>query len=198
MFSGSQSPGRRDATYSFLLIFLTVSVDVPSGDQQTIIATIILRKIPIEGGAPPLARPAIHSFIYSANQPILVSVVFIISRVHSQPLPRHTMTVLSKPLAYLTTTSLGVLTLLTGTLTAISHSTTASLRKARFVIHLGCYVGALAVCSWLGVVYSVLLTIVGQVRPFFSLWVTAADERMGRDSTSTTLPHGRSTTFARL
>ncbi|GHJ88009.1 hypothetical protein NliqN6_4411 [Naganishia liquefaciens] len=72
------------------------------------------------------------------------------------------MTVLSKPLAYITTTSLSVLTLLTGTCAAISHSTAPALRKARFVVHLGCYVGALAVCSWLGVVYSVLLTIVGQ------------------------------------
>jgi hypothetical protein len=81
------------------------------------------------------------------------------------------MTILSKPLAIITTTSAGVLTLLTAAVASVSLSTRPALRKARFVIHLGFYVGTLAVCSWLGVVYSVLLSLVGQVRilpSFFS------------------------------
>ncbi|KAJ9097780.1 hypothetical protein QFC20_006126 [Naganishia adeliensis] len=72
------------------------------------------------------------------------------------------MNVLSKPLALITTTTISVVSLLTAAAAGISLSTKPGLRKARFVLHLGVYVGTLAVCSVLGVVYSVLLTLVGQ------------------------------------
>lgn len=73
------------------------------------------------------------------------------------------MNVLSKPLALITTTTISVVSLLTAAAAGISLSTRPGLRKARFVLHLGVYVGTLAVCSVLGVVYSVLLTLIGQV-----------------------------------
>lgn len=81
------------------------------------------------------------------------------SSSHSPP----TMNVLSKPLALITTTTISVVSLLTAAAAGISLSTRPGLRKARFVLHLGVYVGTLAVCSVLGVVYSVLLTLIGQV-----------------------------------
>lgn len=73
--------------------------------------------------------------------------------------------ILSKPLALITTTTVSVLTVLTALAAGVSYSTRPALRKARFVLHLGAYVGTLAVCSVLGVVYSVLLSLVGQVSP---------------------------------
>lgn len=70
---------------------------------------------------------------------------------------------LSKPLALITTTTVSLVSLATAAMASISLSTGARWRKARFALHLGFYVGTLALCSCLGVVYSVLLSLVGQV-----------------------------------
>lgn len=56
-----------------------------------------------------------------------------------------------KPLTYLTTAAVSFLGIM---------STTS--QKARYYFHLGIYVTTLATCSVLGVVYSLLLTVVGQ------------------------------------
>ncbi|KAJ9091800.1 hypothetical protein QFC21_007103 [Naganishia friedmannii] len=69
---------------------------------------------------------------------------------------------LSKPLALITTTTVSVLSLLAAAAASVSLSTRPSLRKARLALHLGVYVGTLAVCSCLGVVYSVVLSLIGQ------------------------------------
>ncbi|KAJ9115358.1 hypothetical protein QFC24_006973 [Naganishia onofrii] len=69
---------------------------------------------------------------------------------------------LSKPLALITTTTVSVLSLFAAAAASVSLSTRPGLRKARLALHLGVYVGTLAVCSCLGVVYSVVLSLIGQ------------------------------------
>lgn len=70
---------------------------------------------------------------------------------------------LSKPLALITTTTVSVLSLLAAAAASVSLSTRPGLRKARLALHLGVYVGTMAVCSCLGVMYSIVLSLVGQV-----------------------------------
>lgn len=84
------------------------------------------------------------------------------------------MNVLSKPLTVITTTTVSVISLAAACVAGISLSTRPALRRARFVVHLGVYVGTLAVCSWLGVVYSVLLSLIGQVSLFAGVFVRVA------------------------
>jgi hypothetical protein len=86
--------------------------------------------------------------------------------------------ILSKPLALITTTTVSVLSLFAAAAASVSLSTRPGLRKARLALHLGVYVGTLAVCSCLGVVYSVVLSLIGQV----SCWHTSADKETVADA----------------
>jgi hypothetical protein len=108
------------------------------------------------------ARSLGYSHLHSSSSAILPVLSPLPSSSHSPPISNMAH-ILSKPLALITTTTISVVSLLTAAAAGISYSTRPALRKARFVLHLGWYVGTLAVCSVLGVVYSVLLTIVGQV-----------------------------------
>lgn len=106
-----------------------------------------------------VVRPDSIGYLGSSILPSSLPCSLFLGLLPSTP----TMNVLSKPLALITTTTISVVSLFTAAAAGISLSTRPGLRKARFVLHLGVYVGTLAVCSVLGVVYSVLLTVVGQV-----------------------------------